>query len=513
MLTVIRRYLFERMPIVWFRDTLRMRRLVGDFEKKWSATQGVSHVAVVVTPWCGSAVPWLSLVSGLFLAANGDRVTFIVDDMPFGSMGLGWRFQLACIRAVLRKLHGRHDVLSLREYQSDAVLTELEQRSVTRLATLNVVWAQRGESRIAASDVEQTRRQIISSHAAIDCLIQSKHLDLLFVPGGVWGSSGIWVELANAVGIRVATYDSGSYGTLLLAVSGIACQLQDIPRAFSMLKEKSGSPEARAFVIESALVEINNRRSGVDKFSSQVKGERAKDSRFTGAVLIALNSPWDSAALGLHTVFDSTQEWIVGTVRYLLDNTDVPVVVRQHPVERLDIARSNDDYKVLLAQHFGNNPRLHFVAAGDPVNSYDLLDQVAAVVAYTSTIGIEAAALGKPVVTESCSYYSDLTFVRRATSFEQYHDFLCSAVSGQFGVSQEMREDALICYYLTQCCNWIFTPFNVPAFHEWSRISLEQLSKEESVRTIIRALKEDVPVAFLNHITRLQRYQAASESA
>ena len=329
------------------------------------------------------------------------------------------------------------------------------------------------------------------------------------MPGGVWGSSGVWAELARAAGARVASYDSGGYGTLLLAVNGIACQLQDIPRAFALLKADTASRGKRDFIVESALAEMGRRRAGTDKFASQVKGSREVDARYAGATLLALNSSWDSAALGLHGVHESTLEWIIETTRFLLDTTSAPVIVRQHPVERLEIARSNDDYGALLARHFGNHPRLHFIAASDPVNSYDLLEQVALVVVYTSTIGIEAAAHGKPVVTASRSYYSDLGFVRKAASLADYHRALSDALSGRFTVTPAMRDDALCCYYLTQCCNWVFTPFTIESFVEWSRQDLHQLSQQASVQAIVKALEQNVPVAYVNHLARLARQAAA----
>jgi len=499
-----RRSWFDRLPGAWVRDARRMRRLVRALDAGGSARQDGIRMAVVVMPWCSSAVPWFSLVCGLLLAASGNRVTFIIDDMPFGESGRTWRRQLACIRSVLSLLRGRHEVISLRDHAAHTTLSEAAQREIDRLATLNVVWAERGETNVTAHDVDEARRQLCTSHGAIVRLLQAKRFDALFVPGGVWGSSGLWIEHARAAGVRVATYDSGGYSTLLLAVNGIACQLQDIPRAFSLLKAHAASPQERRFIVESAQAEMAKRRAGVDTFSSQVKGAREKDPRFAGAVLIALNSSWDSAALGLHAVFESTQEWIVETVRYLLDHTSAPVVVRQHPVERLPIARSSDDYRALLARHFGSHPRLHFIAAEDPVNSYDLLEQAAAVVVYTSTIGIEAAANAKPVVTESSSYYADLGFVRKATTRPQYLDALADAVSGRHVVSPAMRDDALACYYLTQCCNWVFTSFTVPGFNEWSTRDLRELAQEKNVRSIVRALEADIPVAYLNHLARLE---------
>lgn len=494
------------LSFAWFRDTLRMRKLVGDFKVKRSPTKEAIHFAVVVMPWCDTAVPWFSLVCGLLLAARGNKVTFIVDDMPFGEGGLGFRFQIGCVRSVLRLLRDHHDIITLSDHVSSAPLDDAARQSVDRLADLNAVWALRGEIMVAGRQrhTAQTRRQLHASYGAIARVLQGGQYDAVFVPGGVWGSSGIWIEHARVIGVRVASYDSGGYGTLLLAVNGIACQLQDIPRAFWLLKTHDVSTENQAFIVESALTEIGQRRAGIDKFSSQMQGNREVDARFAGAVLVALNSSWDSAALGLHAVFQNSTQWIVETTKYLLENTSAPVIVRQHPVERLEIARSSDNYRDLLIRHFGNHPRLHFIAADEPVNSYDLLEQVAAVVVYTSTIGTEAAAHGKSVVTASRSYYSDLGFVRKATNVAQYHQYLSDALTGQYVVTPAMRDDALCCYYLTQCCNWVFTPFTVTGFGEWSRYDLDQLSQHESVQTIIQALEQNIPIAFLNHLKRIK---------
>ena len=55
--------------------------------------------------------------------------------------------------------------------------------------------------------------------------------------------------------------------------------------------------------------------------------------------------------------------------------------------------------------------RCRFVAAEDSVNSYDLLRSARLVLPFTSNIGIEAAAIGKPVLVSGAAYYADLGFV------------------------------------------------------------------------------------------------------
>lgn len=278
--------------------------------------------------------------------------------------------------------------------------------AIDRLAYLNAIWARKGETGIDVIEMRQSAVHLLDSQRAITALLERHPQDLIFLPGGICGSSGLWLRSGQLRGVRVSTYDSGGYGVLLLAADGIACQLQDIPRAYAALNNQVKGTELRKLVIGYAEEEIKIRNDGNDKFSSQVKGASGKRPEYEGGILIALNSPWDSAALGLHTVFGSTQDWIIQTVRYVLEHSEAPVLVRQHPVERLPIARSVDDNRALLDQYFGKNPRVHFIGPEDPVNTYDLIDQVAAVVVNSSTVGLEAVAQGRPVVTESLSYYA-----------------------------------------------------------------------------------------------------------
>jgi hypothetical protein len=331
------------------------------------------------------------------------------------------------------------------------------------------------------------------------------------MPGGIWGHSGVWAKHATDAGIRISSFDSGGYGTLMLGISGFACWLQDIPRAFAIVKERCrANTDEQQFVGKAAMAEIERRRAGIDSFSSQVKDSGAGGSRIKGAVLIALNSSWDASALGLHLVFDSSMQWIVETAKFLLENTDADVVVRQHPVERLAFAYTSDNYRELLDKHFGSNPRLHFIAAAEPINSYALLDQVSAVVVYSSTIGMEATVFGKPVITASNSYYSGLGFVWKATDLQTYQGLLADAAAGRLQVTEQMREDARLCYYLTQCTNWIFSPFNPADFKKWSRIGLDALGRDAVVRMVLDALGGNVPVAVLNHRAS---YERAAEAA
>ena len=324
--------------------------------------------------------------------------------------------------------------------------------------------------------------------------------DYLLVPGGIYGSSGVWLELAKERGIRVATYDSGAGdsddGCLLISTDGIASHSQGLPQALEALWDE---PDVLDSVLAEAHEERHKRRQGLDKFGLQAGNEGKYEIGTDNAVLIPLNTSWDAAALGLHAVFDSSLQWVLETVRWILSNTTATAIIRQHPGERVKGCASTDDYEMALRQHFGNDPRVRFIAAASPINTYELLEKSKVVVVHTSTVGVEAATMGKVVVTAARSYYSNLGFVFAADSGTQYFDVLGRAIEGQLSIDDNQIRKAWCCYYLAQCCNWIFFDFNPITFEKWAGLEIEALYGDPTVQDILAAIDENTPIALLRH--------------
>lgn len=489
-------------PIGWFRARRQMARRVQEFLPSLDGERHGPDALVVITPWQGTSIPWFTLVVALMMAKSGTRVRFVIDDIPFGENLLRHRFIIRAIRSVMAIVAQRFEVTSLSQCQpigvDDAAGAEIE-----RLARLNATWALRGEmpqhGREALIQREIDQNSFAQQYIA--ALFATMPLpDVLLTPGGVFGHSGMWFYEARKLGIRVASFDAGGYETTMVATDGMACQLQDVPRAFQTLKDQlSGDADSRRRAQDRAAVEIAKRRQGTDAFASQVAGAGSGSAELADGILIALNSSWDAAALGLHRAYAGNTEWIVETVRYLLQETDRTVIVRQHPAERLAIAATSEDYALMLRKAFGQNERLVFIAAEDPINSYALLEQVAAVVAHTSTIGVEAVAFGKPVVTGSAAYYAGLGFVEQSDTREGYERLLRQAAGDQLRVTQAMREDASLCFYLTQCCNWVFSPFNPGDFKRWIEEPIAYWQQQPAVARMIEAYITGQPVALLNH--------------
>lgn len=495
-------------PISWWRASRRVLDQVAEFDSGKPTESSGPNVLVVVGPWQGTFVPWFTLAMGHMLARNGAQTRFVFDDLAFGSDPIRQGWVLASLRRVMGQVAKRYPVISLSEIDPSP-LEEGDEEEIARLAALNATWSKRGEMVQDGRQelIDLAIRQTTPALGKIRRVIaDDENSQVLFIPGGVFQDSGLWVREAKAAGMRVASFDAGGYEATLIASDGLACQLRDIPRAFEVLQSRFPLAEdERELIFGMAEAEIAKRRLGNDKFKSQLQSSGAGSEEMEGGILVALNSSWDAAALGLHRAYPTNTDWLVGTVRHLLATTERPIIVRQHPVERLPIFASSDDYGSLLAAEFPNEEKLHFISASEPINSYALLDSIVAVVAHSSTFAMESVVHGVPVVTGSASYYSELGFVEYSGDRETYHRLLEKAGRGELEVAAEQREDAKLCYYITQCCNWVFCDFNPANYPGWIEHPLDHWYRQPEVSRMVHAINTGVPIAVLNHDERLRQ--------
>lgn len=212
-----------------------------------------------------------------------------------------------------------------------------------------------------------------------------------------------------------------------------------------------------------------------------------------------LNHSADLAALQRHNVFKNQTEWILETITWVLDNTAATIAIRRHPCERVKGLATNDDYQRLIESNFSKKGRVFYIDSAASINTYDLIENARVVVPYVSTVGIEAAALGKPVVTEGSSCYSELGFVWSAKTREEYFNLLQMALNGELVVDKKKQEAAWRCYYLTQCCNFYHTTFTPQPsdFDKWVGANPHDLLSSVEVLDVLEAIDKNIPLAIL----------------
>jgi hypothetical protein len=323
--------------------------------------------------------------------------------------------------------------------------------------------------------------------------------------GGICGTSGLFRLASEEAGIRVATFD-GTFGVVQICVDGIAAQQTDIPAALRELED--AAPPILDWARGEAQEAFRRRVEGRDEAAYQVVPPQENGIAASADIVVPMNIEWDTAALGRHTIFENTVDWVTRTVEYVLAESHQTIAVRRHPAERKRYDHSRLDIGALLLERFGRNPRLQVVAPDEPVNTYELVQSAAVVLPFASTIGIEAAAMGKVVLVSGASCYSDLGFVWKASSREEYFGLLGDALRGELQLKPRQIDRAWLCYYLTPVCNRVWTDFT-PApgdsdFWKWVVRDPEELFADPAVADMITALEEHRPLSLVRHTRNLR---------
>ena len=101
-------------PVAWIRNTYRMHARIQAFAKVSSNSNPRNiRIAIIITPWQGTSVPWFTLAIGLLLAKDGNNTVFVLDDFIFGNSPLRYKFVLFCLKSALRILRHNFEVVEM----------------------------------------------------------------------------------------------------------------------------------------------------------------------------------------------------------------------------------------------------------------------------------------------------------------------------------------------------------------------------------------------------------------
>jgi hypothetical protein len=459
------------------------------------------HVGVVVSPWISTPVPFFSMECALALRRAGLRVSLLWDGMEIVG-NVPNKKHIEVIAGVFPSLPQDLHLIDVSQTPLPPVLpgtpvNDADAQAARRIIYENAVRNVRGEMNVDTffAAHPDAGPDTLAHFARIRQTLATGRFDWLLVPGGIFGVSAVYLEIARQLDLPFSTFDSGP-GRLRLVHQGVAAHLADLPRAFEIVNAQLTEPQkSRARAL--GRQELEKRTQGSDDRGFQVAP--ATGARHPCDILIPLNIRWDSAALSRQRLFASVEENIAAVLHWADARPGITVCIRQHPNERRDHLRGSDNWETLVQRFAHMGDRVRWIGAAEPVSTYDLIRAARVVLPHTSTVGIEAAFLGTPVVLSTRVYYDTFSFVRNPATRQDFFALLDQALAGALTVSDESKAEAALAYFMTQQCAVMrtrFTPQN-DDFTQWMETAPDLLWQEPEPTDFLTALRTREPLAAL----------------
>jgi len=437
------------------------------------------QIGVVVCPWLFTPAPFFMLETALQLRLAGYRAAILWDSGNVFVDAAKPR-EVAAIEPLLAMLP---EWMELFDVQSLPRTGEDSFDFIDELVYENAVRHLRGENG-AREFVEEHpgwRSAMVEQASRVKGFLSPGRFRSVCIPGGVWAGSGIWRCLCESLGVAYTTFDSGP-GQMFVARDSVAAHFGDIRPSLQHILDSGEDTDLLADLAKQAL---QTRMSGRDPFALQKTPRSQTTESFD--VVVPLNLRFDSAALCRQRLFSSVTEWLSTLLTRLSAAGNLTIAIRQHPCERIEAFRGRDSWEEILAPFLSAGGAVRFFSAEASVNTYDLIENAKVVLPFTSRAGIEAAMMGKPVVTSANCYYDHCGFTVTPESCEDYFEAIHQSLAGGHVPDERARLSAAVAFYLMEFCAVLKTPFT-PQPHDfpaWMDVAPKDLGDLAEVKNLI----------------------------
>jgi hypothetical protein len=275
--------------------------------------------------------------------------------------------------------------------------------------------------------------------------------DVVIVPNGTIQELGIVYRVAREMRIPVVTYEFGDQRQRIWLAQNAEVMRQETD---SMWAARNGHALTEGQLERMRNLFVARQRGALwENFArawqgtparggNQIRQELGLDDR--PLVLLATNVLGDSLTLGRQVFSQSMAEWIARTVQYFagLEPAKAQLVVRVHPGEVLTHGLSMMDVVREVLPRLPENIRL--IGPKDKVNTYDLVEVADLGLVYTTTVGMEMAMYGVPVIVAGQTHYRGRGFTYDPDSWVSYFKLLGQMLAnpGAFRLTRSQVESA-----------------------------------------------------------------------
>ena len=370
----------------------------------------------------------------LTLAGLGHKVTLLT--LPYSE----WHKEMDKLTQRQRVLYTRDALSALTPFVQHVSLLDLKPTSVLPAGlkadveevslwdaqyTLMREEVDMGSSKDRALYDLRIRRNTFAALAALEWM-QTHKPDVVLIPNGLILEMGIVFRVARYLHIPAMTFEFNDQREQIWLAQNTSIMRQDTDYLVEARCKLPMTEEMYA-----RLADLENARRGARVWGKSrrlwqyVSAQGAEQTRQAlglddrPVVLLAANVLGDSLTLGRNIFAESMSEWITKTVQYFARRNDVQLVVRIHPGEK--IVPQAKSMGTVVREALPEIPsHIHLIGALDNVNTYDLIEIASLGLAYTTTVGVETAMNGIPVISCGDTHYRGRGFTIDPNSWDEY---------------------------------------------------------------------------------------------
>ena len=270
------------------------------------------------------------------------------------------------------------------------------------------------------------QRNTFAAQAAFEYL-QSHKPDVVLIPNGLILEMGIVFRVARYLNIDAVTYEFNDQREQIWLAQNSSIMKQDTDYIVNARCHLPVTDE-----MFERVADLENARRGARVWGKSkrlwqyVSSQGAQETRKLlnlddrPIVMLAANVLGDSLTLGRDIFAASMTEWITKTVQFFATRPEVQMVIRVHPGEKL-VPQAKSMGTVVHEALPELPSHIHIIGALDKINTYDLIEIADVGLAYTTTVGLETAMNGCPVISCGETHYRGRGFTLDPNSWDEYY--------------------------------------------------------------------------------------------
>jgi len=433
---------------------------------------------------------WITHASvvGLSLAALGHDVT--LGYLPFqdwstdvGAFDL--RQQNAYARQVLSAAESHLKSVSFLKITAQyRQLTPALQDIVSEVSRLDCMYTLRNEEVDEESDLFKFRMDRNGRVARVAmAYFEENQPDVVIVPNATIQEMGVIWRYARHLGLRTVSYEFSDKKDHMWLAQDEEVMSQNTAPLWEVRKNIALTEEQWEKI--RSLFSARQNATLWENFSRLWQGQPSEGGETTRQnlglddrpiVLLPTNVLGDSLTLGRNIFTKSMEDWVCRTLQYFLGRPDVQLVIRVHPGEMLAEGQSIVDVIKSVVPELPEH--IFIIPANEKVNTYDLMDIASLGLVFTTTVGMEMAMRGKPVIVIGDTHYRGHGFTLDPSSWVEYYKTVGSVL--QDPQKFMLTEEKVISAW--QYAYSFFFDYSLP--FPWHLVHLWNDYREKSIKDI-----------------------------